>query len=211
MRNQANAARLLKNAAAVSKDARLLRIVSQLSAGGHFDEVIEAIDKMVAMLKEEEADDLKHKETCEEDRAADTRDAITHSRSMDENTEAIKALNGEIEEIIKDYTEKEAEVKKMEEEIKELTKIREDENREYLTAKADDEAASELVAQATAVLENFYKENDLMLTQKAVKQPFVTEAGKAPPPPPTTWESPYQGKTDESTGIIAILGMIKEG
>merc|ERR1719468_641834 len=74
MRNQANAARLLKNAAAVSKDARLLRIVSQLSAGGHFDEVIEAIDKMVAMLKEEEADDLKQKETCEEDRAADTRD-----------------------------------------------------------------------------------------------------------------------------------------
>merc|ERR1719510_621711 len=98
----------------------------------------------------------------------------------------------------------------MEEEIKELTKIREDENREYLAAKADDEAASELVAQATGVLETFYKENDLMLAQKAVRAPFTSEAGKAPPPPPTTWDAPYQGKTDESTGIIAILGMIKE-
>merc|ERR1719242_2482481 len=98
----------------------------------------------------------------------------------------------------------------MEEQIKELTKIREDENREYLVAKADDEAASELVAQATGVLETFYKENDLMLSQTAAKQPFVSEAGKAPPPPPTTWDAPYGGKTEESTGIIAILGMIKE-
>merc|ERR1719336_1229308 len=210
MHSQQNALQFLKKAAAVSRDARLLRIASQLAAGGHFDEVIAAIDKMVATLKEEEADDLKQKETCEEDRATDTREAIMHSRSMDENTEAIATLKAEIEEIIKDYTEKQAEVKEMEEQIKELTKIREDENREYLSAKADDEAASELVAQATGVLETFYKENDLMLTQKAVKQPFKSEAGKAPPPPPTTWESPYQGKTDESTGIIAILGMIKE-
>merc|ERR1711933_352613 len=165
---------------------------------------------MVATHKDEEAEDLKQKETCEEDRAADTRDAIKHSRSMDENTEAIATLNAEIEEIIKDYKEKQAEVKEMEEQIKTLTKIREDENREYLTAKAEDEAASELVAQATGVLETFYKENNLMLAQKAVRAPFTSEAGKAPPPPPTTWDAPYQGKTDESTGIIAILGMIKE-
>merc|ERR1719499_330487 len=210
MRNQDNAARLLKKAAAVSKDARLLRIVSQLAAGGHFDEVIAAIDKMVAMLKEEEADDLKQKETCEEDRAADTREAIKTARTMDEMTESIVALQAEIEEIKKQYAENVEEIKKMEEQIKELTKIREDENREYLAAKADDEAASELVAQATGVLETFYKENDLMLAQKAVRAPFTSEAGKAPPPPPTTWDAPYQGKTDESTGIIAILGMIKE-
>merc|ERR1719336_1068236 len=61
MHSQQNALQFLKKAAAVSKDARLLRIASQLAAGGHFDEVIAAIDKMVAMLKEEEADDLKQK------------------------------------------------------------------------------------------------------------------------------------------------------
>merc|ERR1719468_661676 len=210
MRNQDNAARLLKKAAAVSKDARLLRIVSQLSAGGHFDEVIEAIDKMVAMLKEEEADDLKQKETSEEDRAADTRDAIKTARSMDEMTESITALKAEIEEIKKNIVENEDEIKKNKDELAELTKIREDENREYLSAKADDEAASELVANAKDVLETFYKENNLMLSQVSKKQPFVTEAGKAPPPPPATWDGGYGGKTEESTGIIAILGMIKE-
>jgi len=205
-----SALKALHLASMAVRDSRLGLIASRLAAGGHFDEVIEAIDKMVDMLKDEEAEDLKHKETCEEDRAADTRDAIKFSRSMDENTEMINELKAEIEEIKKDIEEKEAEVKQMEKQIEDLTKIREDENREYLIAKADDEAASELVAQAKGVLETFYKENNLMLAQKAVKQPFVTEAGKAPPPPPTTWDSPYQGKTDESTGIIAILGMIKE-
>merc|ERR1719436_1399420 len=162
------------------------------------------------MLKEEEADDLKQKETCEQDRADDTRSAIKTSRTMDELTEAIMALNDEIEEAKKDKAEKEAEVESIKKELEELTKIRESENKEFLIAKADDEAASELVAQATGVLETFYKENDLMLSQTSAKQPFVSEAGKAPPPPPTTWDAPYQGKTDESTGIIAVLGMIKE-
>merc|ERR1719213_1364806 len=35
-------------------------------------------------------------------------------------------------------------------------------------------------------------------------------AGEAPPPPPNTWDAPYGGKTAESKGIVAMLGMIKE-
>merc|ERR1719350_1647382 len=193
-----------------ARDSRLGAIASRLVAGGHFDEVIEAIDKMVATLKEEEADDLKQKETCEQDRADDTRSAIKTSRTMDELTEAIMVLKDEIEEAKKDKAEKEAEVESIKKELEELTKIRESENKEYLIAKADDEAASELVAQAKGVLETFYKENDLMLSQTGIRQPFTSEAGKAPPPPPTTWDAPYGGKTEESTGIIAVLGMIKE-
>jgi len=210
VRGKDAATRLLKKASVVSKDGRLMTIVSRLSAGGHFDEVIEAIDKMVATLKEEEADDLKQKETCEQDRADDTRTAIKTSRTMDELTEAIMVLKDEIEEAKKDKAEKEAEVESIKKELEELTKIRESENKEYLIAKADDEAASELVAQAKGVLETFYKENDLMLSQTGIRQPFTSEAGKAPPPPPTTWDAPYGGKTEESTGIIAVLGMIKE-
>jgi len=78
-------------------DGRLAEITSCLSKGAHFEELIEAVDKMMTILKAEEAEDLKHKETCEEDRAADTRRAIKFSRSMDENAEAINALNAEIE------------------------------------------------------------------------------------------------------------------
>merc|ERR1719259_1392029 len=56
----------------------------------------------------------------------------------------------------------------------------------------------------------FYKQNGLNLVQKKVGAPFESEAGAAPPPPPPTWEAPYGGKTDESTGIVAVLGMVRE-
>merc|ERR1719265_668237 len=61
---------------------------------------------------------------------------------------------------------------------------------------------------ASGVLENFYKESGLALVQKKKMDPVV--AGEAPPPPPATFDAPYGGKTGESQGIIAILGMIHE-
>lgn len=54
------------------------------------------------------------------------------------------------------------------------------------------------------------KENGLALVQSKRQAPFVSEAGKAPPPPPATWEGGYGGKVDEQQGITAILGMIHE-
>merc|ERR1719172_41315 len=71
-----------------------------------------------------------------------------------------------------------------------------------------DQQAADLVHSAKGVLEDFYKDNDLMFLQNKRMDPV--KAGEAPPPPPTTWEAPYGGKTGESSGIIAILHMIAE-
>merc|ERR1719163_2473864 len=74
----------------------------------------------------------------------------------------------------------------------------------------DDKAAAETVASAKQVLEGFYKDNGLVFVQKA-KQPVTgMNAGDAPPPPPPTWEGGYGGKTGESQGIVAIMGMVHE-
>merc|ERR1719331_1284142 len=71
-------------------------------------------------------------------------------------------------------------------------------------------AEIEDLEEAMGVLQTFYQENGLMLAQvRRVKQPFV-EAGEAPTPPPSTWDSEYGGAKGESTGIIAMLTMIKE-
>merc|ERR1740138_751611 len=74
----------------------------------------------------------------------------------------------------------------------------------------DDTAAAALVMQAKDVLSNFYSENNLvgLVQTGATMDPGA--AGDAPPPPPPTWEAPYGGKTEQSTGIIAILGMVAE-
>jgi len=50
-----------------------------------------------------------------------------------------------------------------------------------------------------------------IMHESVINQPFEIQAGKAPPPPPSTWEEPaYKGAQGESDGIIAILDMIKE-
>merc|ERR1719375_2500884 len=44
--------------------AALLKQKSKTSASGHFDEIIASIDRMIANLKREEADDEAHKDWC---------------------------------------------------------------------------------------------------------------------------------------------------
>jgi len=163
---------------------------------------------MLAVLKSEEATDLTNKEGCEKDRASDTRDAIKTSRTMDELSDVISALKAKIEELSAEIKEKETRVDEINVELKEIKEQRGKENAEFLVAKKDDEDAAVLVDNSKNVLQSFYSDNGLMLVQGSGKQPFESESGKAPPPPPKTWEAPYGGKTEESTGIIAILEMI---
>jgi peptidoglycan hydrolase CwlO-like protein len=205
------AAAALRGVAAVASGAgrsRLLALAARASAPGHFKEVVKAIDDMVAVLKSEEEKDLEIKEDYEKTRAENARSAIKTSREMDEMTDAINQLEGQIKELAEQVAEKEQEIKDNKNELAEATRIRDDEHQEFLQKVKDDEAAHALIVSATEVLKNFYSENKLMLVQhhKAPGGP----AGQAPPPPPATWEAPYGGKKAESTGVLAILAMVAE-
>lgn len=202
---------VLQRAAGEAKDGRLLALAARLAAGAgsHFTAVIKAIDDMVALLKDEENTDLERKETCEKNRAEDTRQAILKARAMDESSELISKLMSEIAALQAEIEETEATIAKTEEDLAKATRIREDEHTAWEASDKDDTDAAATVKSATEVLSEFYTQNNLMLVQKHKKQPTI-EAGKAPPPPPTTWDAPYGGKTEQSSGIIAILSMLEE-
>jgi len=202
---------VLKVAAREAHDSRLsmLAVRAAGASAGHFDEVVTAIDTMLEMLQREEDADLSKKETCESDRAADTREAILTSRAMDELSDTITADKAKIEALTKEIEEKTQTIKELNEELKEAKEMRERGNLEWQQSDKDDKAAKELVGNAKGVLARFYSENGLMLAQQK-QQPFVGQAGEAPPPPPPTWEAPYGGKTEEQTGIVAMLAMIEE-
>jgi chromosome segregation ATPase len=194
-----------------AKDRRLATLRALLQAGeGPLDEVIKMIDEMVATLREEEAADLEKKETCEAAREKDTASARKLSLDIDDFTELMNRKTARIAELKAIIEEKEAEIKAMQEALVEATRKREDEKAAYEAAKADDEAAAKLIQQAKDVLEGFYKDNGLVFAQRGAQAPTNIEAGKAPPPPPTTWDAPYGGSKGEATGIQAILQMILE-
>eukprot|EP00928_Gymnodinium_smaydae_P008872 TRINITY_DN13266_c0_g1_i3.p1 TRINITY_DN13266_c0_g1~~TRINITY_DN13266_c0_g1_i3.p1 ORF type:complete len:724 (-),score=213.24 TRINITY_DN13266_c0_g1_i3:65-2236(-) len=183
-------------------DVRMANLAKRTVTQGHFDEVVTAIDNMIQLLQKEEASELQKKETCEKERIQDTRDAIVSARAMDEMTDTITSLHADIKEIDAEVAEKQEQIKKADMQLKEATELRQAEASAHASAKKDDEAAVALIESAHNVLQQFYSDNNLMLTQK--------RASQAPVPPPTTWEAPYGGKTGESTGILSVLTMIKD-
>merc|ERR1719375_1465156 len=207
----AKAVTKLRETAVKHNDARLtsLAIFSQLSAKGHFDGIVSSIDKMISDLKAEYEEDLTTKENCLNDRLSNTKIAKQNAQAMDDQTALIGRKQAEIE-------EKTKEVEGIVAHIKELNLQKE--HAEYENAKADDEAAQQLIQKSMDVLAKFYTDEGLALVQTrrasatvhAEQPPEMSAAGEAPPPPPATFSQPYGGAKGESNGIQSILGMIKE-
>jgi len=130
----------------------LLKVTASLQAGGHFDKVIAAIDKMIATLKAEGEQDLVIKEECEKKRANQTRTAVVAARNIDEITDSVTKLVAEIKEILAEIEEKEKAKAALIAEAAEATKIREAEHLEFIANDKDDKAAANLVEMAKDVL-----------------------------------------------------------
>lgn len=200
--------------AAESTGNRRLAALAASAAGNHFQEVLAAIDKMLAALAAEEQSDLEKKEQCEADRADDTRAAILASRTVDDATDTITSLEADIVELTEETDASEKRLKEAGEELEEATQMRKEEHEAWVVADKDDKDAVTVLQSAMLVIQQFYEDNGLALVQgrsrALMKQPFVAEAGKAPPPPPPTWELPYAGNTQQNMGVVAMMDMIKQ-
>lgn len=184
--------------------ARLARAVEGVS------EVITAIDDMLGELETEAADDLEWKEECETFTMENQKEALKHSREMDDQTATIARKVARMEELDEKIAVAKKEIADTEAQIDEATKVRADENAEYKSSKADDKAAVELIEMAIKALEKFYKDNNLALVQSVASAEKSAAPGEAPAPPPTTWDSGYGGEKDEHDGVVGILTLIKE-
>merc|ERR1719510_1670976 len=89
--------------------------------------------------------------------------------------------------------------------VEEATEIREVGKQENKVAIKDAQEAQQAVAQATSVLETFYKESGMI--EKKSYELMQKEPVKLPETP-STWEASYTGVTDpteQPEGIIAVL------
>jgi len=203
----AKAVTKLRQAAAKHNDVRLaaLAVSAQLSSKGHFDQIVESIDKMVVDLKAEYEEDLQKKTQCETDRMTNTKIAKQNAQAMDDETALIARKQAEIDEKQKEVEDIVAHVKELKLQMEEARIQRTKEENEYAAAKTMDEQAAQLVQKSMDVLAKFYQDEGLTLLQKRSTAP-----GEAPPPPPSTFSQPYGGNTAESGGIQSIMGMIKD-
>jgi len=207
---------LIRRTAASSGDARVA-VLSTMLAGQEpeaeideanpFTAVIAAVDKMISDLKAEEADDMARKNQCEADRQENTQNAKMSSKKIDTNTETVDRLEAAIAAANKQIEEINEQVAGLEEDKRDAADQRAKEALEHEAAQKDNAAAIGLLENAVGVLQDFYQKNGLALAQMA-QEPFV-EAGEAPTPPPSTWDTGYGGSKGESNGIVAIMEIIK--
>merc|ERR1719201_638113 len=163
--------------ASSSKDVRIAAIVAALQpkipegdeitdevAADPFKEVIKMIDDIIAELETEEGDDLKTKEQCESERMENTQEAKKVAKEIDTNVETIDRLTAQIEAAEKTIKTIEEEIQGLEVDLRDAGDNRAKENKEYMAAEADDQAAVGLISDAMGVLEKFYEEAGLKFT-----------------------------------------------
>jgi len=197
---------LIRAAAQKSHSKALERLAVEVGAhlSGPFDQVNNMIEKMIFRLMDEQKQEDEHKLWCDEElkktnvMKSDKEDKIEElAASIKTETAAITKLGEEItaaNEMIADIVAFK----------KEATEIREVGKKENKLALDDAETAQKALANAIAVLTDFYKGSG-----EIAKEPweFIQKPVKLPENP-KTWDSPYTGVADpdkQPSGILTVL------
>merc|ERR1719199_760105 len=195
----------LKAFAAKHQTSSLMRLVSVMKTGGHFDKVMVMIDEMMALLRKEEQDDIAHRDRCENGQnansntIADVKSTIASTvKKLGRMDRTKKNKNTELNDVKKEISQSKKEMAKM-------LKMRNEDHAEFQHALKMDSEAVNLVGMAVVRLSSFYKENNIPLG--LVQAP---EYKQDPDKAPDTSFSGANNHQSESTGIVAILEMIKE-
>merc|ERR1719161_2988753 len=178
----------------------LKRLAQRISAHltGPFDEINQMIQKMIFRLMAEQKDEDDHKNWCDLELEKSTESRDDKAAKKEELTDKIKEAKATVVELTEEVVTLENEIAEIIASIKEATAVRETDKAENMATIKDAKDAQEAIAQAIAVLEDFYKEQGAFL-QTGLHEPVVVEAS------PDTWES-------ESTGLQSpdgVLDMMK--
>merc|ERR1719388_771589 len=141
---QAKVFHILKKAATSSKSLRLASIAASVRASGHFDTVINAVNKMISELQKEQKDDFDHKDWCKEETFKNEQEASRYEYKIEKLDGKIAKFRANLEQLETSKAET----------IKVIAGVRDD------IEKVDDEGAVSLLAAAIESLSSFYKNND---------------------------------------------------
>jgi len=197
---------LLHATALVTHSKLLDRIAQQISLnkGTPFKKVINMIEKMIFRLMDEQTSEDKHKNWCDKELSETEKSKSDKEDKIKEVSAEIKKLAGTIQSLVKDIEAAQKMIAKITGFMKEATEIRETGKKENKEAIKDSQVAQDAVAEATSVLETFYKESGMIekkpyeLVQKPVKLPDD----------PKTWDSSYTGVADPKnakSGVVSVL------
>jgi len=193
--NQMRVAAFLKTQAS-RINSRVLSALATRVEADPFKKVTKMIKDLIAKLIEEANEEAEHKGFCD-------KELSTNEQTRKEKTEAIETLHAEIDGL-------EASIRKLGDEITELTKavaetdaavakateVREEEKAKNTVTIKDAQDAQTAVAQALGVLKDFYAKAGEATALMQLKQPDMPD-------------EPYKGMGGESGGVVGMIEVIQ--
>jgi len=187
----------------------LSKLAMQLRSGGRFDQVMVSIDKMIALLRAEEADDIAHRDRCQLSQDKNKNDIQDFKHTETKADAKATSLQGVIDQQDKDILSLEGEIQNSQSNLATLLSTRNTAVDLFKKNLKDDADAVELIDQALATLAAFYKRNNKKIA--LVQNPtYAVDKDAAPSTPWDQEGKDYGGRSSETGGILAILEMIKE-
>merc|ERR1719487_1212427 len=196
--------KVLQNAAKDTKSARLSKVLAKLQAENPFDEVLDEIDKMLALIEEEAKQEKENKEWCETEREENHKEKKKLEKEMKSLEKTIDELddriNNEKDGLKVQISNQEDELEKNIEAQKTETAQRLEENIAYQKDVKNLVDAEKLVEKAIKVLKAYYDD----LTEKSEGTGFVQED----PAPPETWGE-YKGQSEKGSGEGGAIELLE--
>jgi len=201
----------LRQQAKVLHAKALDRLAQQVAAhlGDPFAQVTNMIEQMIFRLMAEQKDEDDHKNWCDKEISKTEKSIDDKEDKVEELSAKIEDAEGTVAELtedIKDAQEKIAEIVAF---MGEATDIRKEGKRENKLAIKDAQDAQAAVANAVAVLTDFYKSSG-----EIAKEPWeFIQRGVDLPDSPDTWDSSYTGVSDPKSqpgGIVTVLEKTSE-
>lgn len=195
----------LKMLAAKHQSKNLARLALVLKTGGHFDAVMEEIDKMMEILRKEEQDDIAHRDRCENSQNANSNALDDVNKAIKDSNAKLGRLDAQEDQLTQDLDAVKDDIDDTKKKMAELLDLRNGDHADFVKALKDDMDAVDLIKAALVRLTKYYKENKVAVSM--LQQPqYSNDLDKAP-------ETSFSGgghHQGEATGIVAILDMIKE-
>merc|ERR1719359_1711348 len=169
-----------------------LAVVAKLDA---FEKVKEAIDNMVTELKQQQKDEVKHRDFCIEEFAENEKQTAIAQDELSDLGSEIEDLKSTIATLEQELADANAEIADTKTQMKRASEDRESENAEFQTTVSDQRAAQQILTFALNRMKQVYE------FAQGVEEP-----GAAAPPPPEGFADYKQNK--HSGGVLSMIQQI---
>jgi chromosome segregation ATPase len=158
------AANILARAAEKSNDASLLALSTSMRLDG-FEKVKKAINEMIADLKTEQADEVKHKDWCNGELHTNEMDTIATTNTKKDLEAKIDSLTEQIDTLVTDIKNTKAALAQTKVELQSANMDRVEENKAFQATVDEQRATQKLLLKVQDRLNEFYAKKEAAFLQ----------------------------------------------